>query len=409
MRMRRAPQKKRGPLTLARVYESAKMFDMYPKVEAEHTRKSKSGGAVSVFIAICITALLLSETREFLTPTTTDHVAVDSSLEERLRINLNVTFHALTCKEVELVAMDVAGEHQLHVDHAMHKTRLSRNGVHIGRKILGGISEDTAVKDATHPGYCGSCYGARPVAECCNTCESLREAYAAKRWDVGKIASTAEQCVRAMAEQLRAAKAGEGCELEGHITVNKVAGNFHVALGKSKSVNGRLLHTFDPAKVMFFNTSHEINTLSFGAAFARQSNPLSRRRRIPDPTKCRTAVAQYFIKIVPAMVHSVGRLSGYAVEIASHQYSFTEKWNLIGTGTAGTAEHRKWGRDKPILPGVFWMYDLSPFVVHRTTKPSATLLRYITRLCAVIGGIISLSSMAHGVFEQLQAMMRKRT
>jgi hypothetical protein len=55
------------------------------------------------------------------------------------------------------------------------------------------------------------------------------------------------------------------------------------------------------------------------------------------------------------------------------------------------------------------MYDLSPFVVHRTTKPSATLLRYITRLCAVIGGIISLSSMAHGVFEQLQAMMRKRT
>ena len=36
-----------------------------------------------------------------------------------------------------------------------------------------------AVQD---PNYCGSCYGARPDGQCCNTCQSVREAYYAMKW-----------------------------------------------------------------------------------------------------------------------------------------------------------------------------------------------------------------------------------
>ena len=399
-----ATAKARGaaaPSVLSQVYASAKVFDMYPKVEAEHTRSTRSGGALSVVVGIAIALLLISETYEFTTPTTVDHVGVDTTtLGQRLQINLNVTFHALNCRQVDLVAMDVAGEHQLHVDHAMHKTRVDREGRAIGGKMLAHVQVAAAVGDDAHlkPGYCGACYGAKPAGKCCNTCDDIRDAYEVKRWDVRVVALTAEQCIRESKELLRAAKAGEGCQLEGHLEVNRVQGNFHVALGKTKSVQGRLLHTFNPADLMKYNTSHMIHTLSFGTAFGGQSNPLSGRARIPDPKKCRTGVAQYFIKVVPAMVHRRSRWRS-ASAVHSHQYSFTEKWNRVGAGSEG-AEHRAYGTDRPILPGVFWMYDLSPFVVHRTTEPSATLLRYVTRLCAVIGGILSVTSVGHSLFER---------
>jgi hypothetical protein len=47
--------------------------------------------------------------RAFLTVTERDHMTVDKSLGEKLRITLNVTFPALNCAELHLDAMDVAG------------------------------------------------------------------------------------------------------------------------------------------------------------------------------------------------------------------------------------------------------------------------------------------------------------
>ena len=61
--------------------------------------------------------------------------------------------------------------------------------------------------------------------------------------------------------------------LEGNFTVNKVAGNFHVAMGRSKYVSGRLIHHFDPRQIAHYNTSHRINHLSFGQYFPGQRTP----------------------------------------------------------------------------------------------------------------------------------------
>ena len=36
-------------------------------------------------------------------------MTVDTTLGQRLRVNVNMTFHALTCADVHLDAMDVAG------------------------------------------------------------------------------------------------------------------------------------------------------------------------------------------------------------------------------------------------------------------------------------------------------------
>lgn len=44
--------------------------------------------------------LVLAELRTYLWIHTKEHMIVDTTLGQQLRINVNVTFHALTCAEV---------------------------------------------------------------------------------------------------------------------------------------------------------------------------------------------------------------------------------------------------------------------------------------------------------------------
>lgn len=56
--------------------------------------------AVSIIGWVIIAMLVGGEVNNFLTPKLKEHMVVDTSLGQRLRINLNITFHALTCAEV---------------------------------------------------------------------------------------------------------------------------------------------------------------------------------------------------------------------------------------------------------------------------------------------------------------------
>ena len=38
---------------------------------------------------------------------------VDTTLGQRLKVNIDVTFHAITCAEINVDAMDVAGDNQV--------------------------------------------------------------------------------------------------------------------------------------------------------------------------------------------------------------------------------------------------------------------------------------------------------
>lgn len=59
-----------------------------------------------------------------------------------------------------------------------------------------------------------------------------------------------------------------GCVVDGDVLVSKVAGNVHVALGKSTVRQGRHVHEFNIRDVSDgFNTSHIVNRLQFGDRF----------------------------------------------------------------------------------------------------------------------------------------------
>ena len=127
---------------------------------------------------------------------------------------------------------------------------------------------------ATHldPSYCGNCYGAPAPnngrkAGCCQTCDEVRDAYASVSWAFG-LGENVEQCEKEGYGTRLMEQRNEGCRIEGDIRVNKVAGNFHIAPGRSYSNMNVHVHDLNN----FFETSvpgghtftHKVHHLRFG-------------------------------------------------------------------------------------------------------------------------------------------------
>ncbi len=380
-------------------------FDLYPKYEEEFRIKTNTGGALSLATFVVLFILCCSEFHAYRTTTTSDHIRVDTTVGERMKINMNITFTHLPCSEIEPVAMDVAGEHQLEFSHHIHKTRLEEGTllpIAEGRhKVEINAPAAAATPEPLPADYCGSCFGAGETdSSCCNNCAELKAAYVAKGWSTQDLQNTADQCKREASDPFAESQAGEGCRIDGHMTVNKVGGNFHVALGKTKSVHGRLIHQFSADNLETFNPGHIIHTLSFGEPFPGQKNPLDGNHVEVKEEWMKTAAFQYFVKIVPTNFTDVSRAEK---SFTSYQYSFTQKVIPIGDGADGM--HKAAPGVK--LPGLFMVYEISPFMVQSTVR-SVPFTHFLTQLCAIIGGVFTVSGIIDSVLYNAGAKSNKR-
>lgn len=170
--------------------------------------------------------------------------------------------------------------------------------------------------------------------------------------------------------------------------MNKVAGNFHIAPGKSFQQGRVHMHDLIPfGDHRNFNMSHTINKLSFGHDYPGSQNPLDGVYLRSD----RFSLAyKYFLKVVPTMYVDLKDKA-----ISTNQFSVTEH----ATGTEYGA-----GSD---LPGVFFYYDLSPIKV--MFKEHKTLfLHFVTNVCAIVGGVFTVSGIIDALFYHTQKMIRKK-
>jgi hypothetical protein len=103
----------------------------------------------------------------------------------------------------------------------------------------------------------------------------VREAYRERRWAFPENPENISQCKEEkFSEKLKTAFS-QGCQIYGSLVVNRVSGSFHIAPGKSFSINHVHVHDVQPFSSTEFNTTHKIRHLSFGASIDSDThNPL---------------------------------------------------------------------------------------------------------------------------------------
>ena len=383
-----APTPRPEPSPIKRkVNATLKKIDLYSnnRVAAEFTTappKESSRLAMASYWVMLV--LFLSEFRIFLRTEERDHVVVDRSMGQQLRIRLNVTFPALTCAEVHLDAMDVAGDYHPYMEQHVIKQRLDKFGNRIRTPTQATANKAPMPKKEK----CPSCFGAEsPTQPCCHTCDDLLRAYGERGWASDSIKNEAPQCVDSRPGSLRDVKKGEGCRLAGWLEVNKVAGNVHVAMGESAVQNGRFIHQFDPSHAHAFNVSHVIHELRFGDRYEGMAAPLEGARRYVT-AETGTGLFQYFIKLVP----TIYKKHPSATPLSTVRYSYTQRFRPLKIRAPSDEpvedhhHHAKATSPTAMLPGVFFVYDFSAFMVEVTVHHK-TVSHLLVRVCAIVGGV----------------------
>jgi hypothetical protein len=415
-----------------------KLDFMFPKVETEFTVQTDRGGMASVVALVIVAILLIAETATWISQnrSTVEHISVDTSLGKRMRVNINITFPQLACVDLHLDAMDVAGDSQLNIQDTLVKRHLHIDGSPLSKEE---IKVDTnkhqqqyeekqrILKEKLPSNYCGPCFGAHETeGQCCQTCDELIDAYKKKMWKYEMLQYTSEQCIREgrdKQEPKRMTK-GLGCNLSGFMTVNRVAGNFHIAMGEGIERDGRHIHSFVPEDAPNFNASHIIHELSFGPG---EESPLNGVTKIVGPEHGTSGLFQYFIKIVPTTYKGMSppvserdeALPSLYEEVENGQdddrletnrYFYTERFRPLlkeipedgeeegGVDESGVAQvpaggahhshQHKHAAQAAILPGVFFMYEIYPFAVEITPN-RVPFTHLFIRLLATFGGVFT--------------------
>ncbi|KOB76891.1 Ptx1 protein [Operophtera brumata] len=264
-----------------------KQFDAYAKPLEDFRIKTTTGAAISVVSGIVALLLFFSEIQTYLSPNVSEELFVDTSRGPKLRINLDIIVK----------------------------------------------QNNTDVATVT----CGSCYGA-----------ALNESKI-RRWALPDLA-TIEQCKNDESIERTNLALKEGCQIYGYMEVNRVGGSFHIAPGKSFTVNHIHVHDVQPYSSSVFNTTHIIKHLSFGSAVGSVSTaPLN---GITGVAKEGAVMFQYYLKIIPTLYVNLNNNL-----VHTNQFSVTRHQKSVNNVNAESG-----------MPGVFFSYELSPLMVKYTEK-----------------------------------------
>lgn len=319
-----------------------KELDAFPKVPESYVETTASGGTVSV---LAFTAMALLAFFEFFVYRDTwmmYEYEVDKDFTSKLRINIDITV-AMRCQFVGADVLDLA------------ETMVASDG----------LQYEPAVFDLSPQQRLWQ----RTLLLIQNR---LREEHSLQNVIFKNVMKGAPTALPPREDD--PSQALNACRIHGHLYVNKVAGNFHITVGKAIPHPRGHAHLAALVSHETYNFSHRIDHLSFGEVIPGILNPLDGTEKVSSD---HNQMFQYFITIVPT------KLQTYKVSADTHQYSVTERERVINhaAGSHGVS-------------GIFMKYDISSLMV-KVTEQHMPLWQFLVRLCGIIGGIFSTTGMLH--------------
>ncbi|XP_078272576.1 endoplasmic reticulum-Golgi intermediate compartment protein 2 isoform X2 [Rhinoraja longicauda] len=314
-----------------------KELDAFPKIPESYIETSTSGGTVSI---IAFTTIVLLSIMEFFVYQDTwmkyDY-EVDKDFASKLRMNLDITVsmkcHYIGADVLDLAETMVAASEGLKYEPTVFElSSRQKMWQRTLQKIRRKVQEEHSLQDLLFKSAFRGSPTALPPRE-----DKLSYPH-------------------------------DACRIHGHLYVNKVAGNFHITVGKA------IPHPRGHAHMAAL-VSHD-DHYSFGEPIPGIINPLDGTEKIAVD---HNQMFQYFITIVPT------KLNTYKFTAETHQYSVTERERVIdhAAGSHGVS-------------GIFMKYDISSLMV-TVTELHMPLGQFLVRLCGIIGGIFSTTGMLHGL------------
>lgn len=329
-------------------------LDAFPKVPETYVEQTASGASVAIVTFLLVVLLVGSEINYFLWPGLKFRFAPDADMNAKLKFNVDMTV-AMPC---DLIGADI-----------LDKT--SQNAFTFGR-----LREEPTwweLEDAQRTHF----------DEVQRLNQYLREEYHQLQdmlWQSGFKKLYADLPDR----KITPTTDPDACRVHGSLTLNKVAGNFHVTAGKVLPIMGAHAHMTGFMETRDYNFSHRIEKLSFGDSHAGLIQPLEGDEKLTDINLMNF---QYFVEVVPTVVQT---MTGSKV---TYQYSVKDHVRPIdhSQGSHGT-------------PGIYFKYDLSAFKVEVTTDREP-LISFLVRLCSGVGGLVAVSAMVSGLLKGLVSFL----
>lgn len=319
-----------------KVLDKVKELDAFPKVPEEYVDSTPVGGTFSVITFFIILWLAYSEVTYYLDSNLVFKFMPDTDMDEKLRINIDITV-AMPCSNIGADILD--------------STSQSVFG-------FGELQEEDTWFELTEE--------QRVSFDAVKYLNSyLREEYHSV-WQLlwkkghGSVRATIPD------RKNKPTRRPDACRLHGVLTLNKVAGNFHITAGKSLHLPRGHIHLnmlFDDTRQNF---SHRINRLSFGSPAYGIIYPLEGDEK---NTEEENMLYQYFIEVVPTDVDTTFD------SIKTFQYSVKELERPVS--------HAKGSHG---VPGIFLKYDMAALKI-KVYQERENLLQFTLRLFSIIGGI----------------------
>ncbi|XP_075573988.1 endoplasmic reticulum-Golgi intermediate compartment protein 2 [Pelecanus crispus] len=321
-----------------------KELDAFPKVPESYVEASVSGGTVSLIAFTTIAFLTIMEFTVYRDTWMKYEYEVDKDFTSKLRINIDITV-AMRCQYVGADVLDLAETMVASADGLIYESVVfdlspqQKEWQRMLQLIQSRLQEEHSLQDVIFKSAFKSASAALPPRED-NSLQSP-----------------------------------DACRIHGHLYVNKVAGNFHITVGKAIPHPRGHAHLAALVSHDSYNFSHRIDHLSFGELIPGIINPLDGTEKIASD---HNQMFQYFITVVPTKLHT------YKISAETHQFSVTERERVINhaAGSHGVS-------------GIFMKYDISSLMV-TVTEEHMPFWQFLVRLCGIIGGIFSTTGILHG-------------